>query len=120
MLTAGTIMQPPLVTTTDRDDPEEVLCRLGNVEGVGAYVLNDAGQIAGVTRVDPLTAAVGQHRTALTAMPPSPSRSSPRSRPPRPSSPPWRPDERSHRQGVTEDDDALTPPAQHIRCSPGW
>ena len=59
VLTAGTIMQPPLVTATEHDDPEDVLRRLSNVEGVGAYVLNDEGGIAGVTRVDLLAAAVG-------------------------------------------------------------
>jgi glycine betaine/proline transport system ATP-binding protein len=65
VLTAGTIMQPPLVTATEQDDPEEVLRRLSNVEGVGAYVLNDDGGIAGVTRVDLLAAAVGRQRTTL-------------------------------------------------------
>jgi len=65
VLTAGTIMQEPLVTATERDDPEDVLRRLGNVEGVGAYVLNDGGGIAGVARVDLLATAVGQHRTSL-------------------------------------------------------
>jgi glycine betaine/proline transport system ATP-binding protein len=65
VLTAGTIMQAPLVTATEHDDPEDVLRRLSNVEGVGAYVLNDEGGIAGVTRVDLLAAAVGQQRTAL-------------------------------------------------------
>ena len=39
VLTAGTIMQQPLVTATERDDPEDVLRRLSNVEGLGAYVL---------------------------------------------------------------------------------
>jgi glycine betaine/proline transport system ATP-binding protein len=58
-------MQAPLVTATEHDDPEDVLRRLSNVEGVGAYVLNDEGGIAGVTRVDLLAAAVGQQRTAL-------------------------------------------------------
>jgi glycine betaine/proline transport system ATP-binding protein len=65
VLTAGTIMQAPLVTATEHDDPEDVLRRLSNIEGVGAYVLNDEGGIAGVTRVDLLAAAVGQHRTSL-------------------------------------------------------
>ena len=65
VLTAGTIMQAPLVTATERDDPEDVLRRLSNVEGVGAYVLDDDGRIVGVTRADLLAAAVGQHRAAL-------------------------------------------------------
>jgi glycine betaine/proline transport system ATP-binding protein len=65
VLTAGTIMQAPLVTATEHDDPEDVLRRLSNVEGVGAYVLDDEGRIVGVTRADLLAAAVGQHRTAL-------------------------------------------------------
>ena len=65
VLTAGTIMQEPLVTATQRDDPQEVLRRLSNVEGVGAYVLDDEGRIAGVTRADLLAAGIGQHRTAL-------------------------------------------------------
>ncbi len=65
VLTAGTIMQPPLVTATEHDAPEDVLRRLSNVEGVGAYVLDDGGRIAGVTRVDLLAAAVGQHRATL-------------------------------------------------------
>ena len=41
VLTAGTIMQEPLVTATERDDPEDVLRRLSNIEGLGAYVLDD-------------------------------------------------------------------------------
>ena len=65
VLTAGTIMQEPLVTATERDDPEEVLRRLSNIEGVGAYVLDDGGRIKGVARADLLAAAVGQHRAAL-------------------------------------------------------
>ena len=65
VLTAGTIMQPPLVTATERDAPEELLRRLGNVEGVGAYVLDDHGRIVGVTRAELLAAGVGQHRPAL-------------------------------------------------------
>ena len=65
VLTAGTIMQEPLVTATERDDPEDVLRRLGNSEGLGAYVLDDGGRIKGVARADLLAAAVGQHRTAL-------------------------------------------------------
>jgi glycine betaine/proline transport system ATP-binding protein len=65
VLTAATIMQEPLVTATERDDPEEVLRRLSNIEGVGAYVLDADGRIAGVTRADLLAAAVGQKRTSL-------------------------------------------------------
>ncbi len=65
VLTAGTIMQEPLVTATERDDPEEVLRRLSNTEGLGAYVLDDGGRIKGVARADLLAAAVGQHRAAL-------------------------------------------------------
>jgi glycine betaine/proline transport system ATP-binding protein len=65
VLTAGAVMQEPLVTATERDDPEEVLRRLSNVEGVGAFVLDDQGRIAGVTRVDLLAAAVGQRRSTL-------------------------------------------------------
>jgi glycine betaine/proline transport system ATP-binding protein len=68
VLTAGTIMQEPLVTATERDDPQEVLRRLSNVEGVGAYVLDDAGRIVGVTRADLVAAAVGRQRTALGQM----------------------------------------------------
>jgi glycine betaine/proline transport system ATP-binding protein len=65
VLTAGTIMQEALVTATAQDDPEEVLRRLSNVEGVGAYVLDDEGRIVGVTRADLLAAAVGQKHTSL-------------------------------------------------------
>jgi glycine betaine/proline transport system ATP-binding protein len=65
VLTAATIMQPPLVTATVEDDPEEVLSRLSNVEGVGAYVLDVDGRIVGITRVDLLAAAVGRQRSAL-------------------------------------------------------
>jgi len=68
VLTAGTIMQEPLVTATERDDPQEVLRRLGNVEAVGAYVLDDAGRVKGVTRADLVAAAAGQHRTSLGQM----------------------------------------------------
>ena len=65
VLTVDSIMQPPLVTATERDDPEELLRRLGNSEGVGAYVLDDHGRILGVARVDLIAAALGQHRTPL-------------------------------------------------------
>jgi glycine betaine/proline transport system ATP-binding protein len=65
VLTVDSIMQPPLVTATERDDPEDVLRRLSNVEGLGAYVLDDEGRIVGVARADMLAAAVGRQRTAL-------------------------------------------------------
>jgi glycine betaine/proline transport system ATP-binding protein len=65
VLTAATIMQPPLVTATVHDDPEDVLSRLSNVEGVGAYVLDAEGRIVGITRADLLAAGVGQQRAAL-------------------------------------------------------
>ena len=65
VLTAATIMQPPLVTATVDDSPEDVLSRLSNVEGVGAYVLDTEGRIVGITRADLLAAGVGRQRTAL-------------------------------------------------------
>ena len=65
VLTVDTIMQQPLVTATEQDDPEDVLRRLSNVEGLGAYVLDADGRIIGVARADLLAAAVGQHRTPL-------------------------------------------------------
>jgi glycine betaine/proline transport system ATP-binding protein len=65
VLTAGVIMQPPLVTATEQDDPEDVLRRLSNVEGLGAYVLNADGGIVGVARADLLAAAVGRQRGAV-------------------------------------------------------
>jgi glycine betaine/proline transport system ATP-binding protein len=65
VLTAETIMQEPLVTATEQDAPEDVLNRLSNVEGVGAYVLDADGGIVGVTRADLLAAGVGQNRKAL-------------------------------------------------------
>jgi glycine betaine/proline transport system ATP-binding protein len=65
VLTAGTIMQEPLVTATVQDDPQDVLGRLSNVEGVGAYVLDADGKIVGITRADLLAAGVGRQRTAL-------------------------------------------------------
>jgi glycine betaine/proline transport system ATP-binding protein len=65
VLTASTIMQQPLVTATEDDDPEEVLRRLSRVEGLGAYVLDSEGRIVGVTRADLLAAAVGRNRTSL-------------------------------------------------------
>jgi glycine betaine/proline transport system ATP-binding protein len=65
VLTVETIMQPPLVTATEHDEPEDVLHRLGNVEGVGAYVLDADGRIVGVARADLLAAAVGRRRTPL-------------------------------------------------------
>ena len=65
VLTAGTIMQAPLVTATERDDPEDVLRRLSNVEGLGAFVLDADRRIIGVTRADLLAAAVGRRRTSL-------------------------------------------------------
>jgi glycine betaine/proline transport system ATP-binding protein len=68
VLTAGVIMQEPLVTATEQDDPQELLRKLSNVEGVGAYVLDDQGRIVGVTRADLVAAAVGQQRTKLGQM----------------------------------------------------
>jgi glycine betaine/proline transport system ATP-binding protein len=65
VLTAGTIMREPLVTATERDDPEEVLRLLSKVEGLGAYVLDADGRIVGVARADLLAAAVGRRRTSL-------------------------------------------------------
>jgi glycine betaine/proline transport system ATP-binding protein len=65
VLTASTIMQQPLVTATEKDDPEDVLRRLSSVEGLGAYVLDADGRIVGVTRADLLAAAVGRNRTSL-------------------------------------------------------
>ena len=65
VLTVETIMQPPLVTATEQDEPEDVLHRLGTVEGVGAYVLDAEGRIVGVARADLLAAAVGRGRTPL-------------------------------------------------------
>jgi glycine betaine/proline transport system ATP-binding protein len=65
VLTVDSIMQEPLVTATERDDPEDVLRRLSNTEGLGAYVLDDDGRIVGVARADLVAAAVGQHRTPL-------------------------------------------------------
>ena len=65
VLTAETIMREPLVTATRQDDPEDVLRRLSNTEGLGAYVLDDDGRIVGVARADLLAAAVGQGRTTL-------------------------------------------------------
>ena len=65
VLTASTIMREPLVTATVEDDPEDVLSRLSNSEGLGAYVLDDDGRILGVVRADLLAAAIGQQRTSL-------------------------------------------------------
>jgi glycine betaine/proline transport system ATP-binding protein len=65
VLKAGSIMQEPLVTASERDDPEDVLRRLSSVEGVGAYVLDADRRIVGVTRADLLAAAVGRQRTTL-------------------------------------------------------
>jgi glycine betaine/proline transport system ATP-binding protein len=65
VLTADAIMREPLVTAVREDDPEEVLSRLSNVEGMGAYVVDDDGKIVGVARIDLLAAAVGQGRTTL-------------------------------------------------------
>ena len=65
VLTVETIMQQPLITATERDDPEDLLRRMSNVEGVGAYVLDDDGRILGVARADLVAAAVGRQRTPL-------------------------------------------------------
>ncbi len=65
VLTAGTVMREPLVTATERDDPVDVLRRLSNVEGLGAFVLDVQGRIVGVARADLLAAAVGRQRTSL-------------------------------------------------------
>jgi glycine betaine/proline transport system ATP-binding protein len=63
VLTAGAIMQEPLVTATVREDPKDVLSRVSNVEGLGAYVLDADGRIVGVARADLLAAAVGRQHT---------------------------------------------------------
>ena len=65
VLTVDTIMQEPLVTATERDDPEDVLRRLSNTEGMGAYLLDDDRRIVGVARADLVAAAVGRQRTPL-------------------------------------------------------
>jgi glycine betaine/proline transport system ATP-binding protein len=51
VLTVETIMQPPLVTATEHDEPEDVL--------------DAEGRIVGVARADLLAAAVGRQRTPL-------------------------------------------------------
>jgi glycine betaine/proline transport system ATP-binding protein len=48
-----------------QDDPEDVLRRLSNVEGLGAYVLDPQGHILGVAPADILAHAIGQRRTSL-------------------------------------------------------
>jgi glycine betaine/proline transport system ATP-binding protein len=58
-------MQEPLVTASTQDAPAEVLGRLSSIEGVGTYVLDPEGRIAGVARADLLAAAAGQQRSSL-------------------------------------------------------
>lgn len=65
VLTAETVMRPPLVTATARDDMNQVLHRLSNSEGMGAYLLDDDGRIQGVVSADHLGAAVRQGRSSL-------------------------------------------------------
>lgn len=65
VLTADSIMHEPLVTATIQDEPREVLRRLGDVEGCGAYVLDDRGRIVGIARAEDLAQAVGQGHQSL-------------------------------------------------------
>ncbi|MBT0771574.1 betaine/proline/choline family ABC transporter ATP-binding protein [Kineosporia sp. J2-2] len=59
VLTAGDVMREPLFTVTEDDEPEEVLRRISNVEGVGAYVVEPGTRrIRGVARADRVAAAV--------------------------------------------------------------
>lgn len=65
VLTAETIMQAPLVTAGHRDDLHDVLHRLSDSEGVGAYVLDDDQRILGVVSADQVGAAAAQGRPAF-------------------------------------------------------
>jgi glycine betaine/proline transport system ATP-binding protein len=65
VLTAGTIMREPLITATARENPEDVLSRLSNAEGLGAYVLDGQGRVIGVATAEELASAVGRNRTTL-------------------------------------------------------
>jgi glycine betaine/proline transport system ATP-binding protein len=59
VLTAESIMRPPLLTATVDSDPRSVLHRLENAEANGVYVLDEHGGIVGVGRDDLLAKAVG-------------------------------------------------------------
>lgn len=57
VLTAETIMRPPLLTASVDAHPRSVLRQLENVEANGVYVLDDAGTIVGVASDDALAKA---------------------------------------------------------------
>ncbi|MCD5311014.1 quaternary amine ABC transporter ATP-binding protein [Kineosporia babensis] len=65
VITAETVMREPLLTARLTDSPQDVLRRVSNVEGLGVYVLDSRGQVAGVAHAEQLAAAIGRSRTTL-------------------------------------------------------
>jgi glycine betaine/proline transport system ATP-binding protein len=64
VLTAETVMRPPLLTARVDEDPRSVLHRLENAEANGVYVLDNDARIVGVGRDNLLAkAARGNDRT---------------------------------------------------------
>jgi glycine betaine/proline transport system ATP-binding protein len=57
VLTAGTLLRPPLLTARPGEQPEEVLRRLELTEMNGLYVLDENGRLQGVARDDLLADA---------------------------------------------------------------
>lgn len=49
VVTAEAILRPPLLTATADESPSDVLRRLENAEATGVYLLDDAGEVLGVT-----------------------------------------------------------------------
>ncbi|HKS47526.1 MAG TPA: betaine/proline/choline family ABC transporter ATP-binding protein [Amycolatopsis sp.] len=57
VLTAGAVVREPLVLANEADHPRDVLRLLGNIEAVGAYVVDGDGRLLGVARHDLLARA---------------------------------------------------------------
>jgi glycine betaine/proline transport system ATP-binding protein len=65
VLTASSVLRPPLLTATVRERPDEVLPRLENAEATGVFVLDDVGRILGVAQADLLAKGVRTGETDL-------------------------------------------------------
>ena len=65
VLTAQSIMRPPLLTVSVDADPRSVLQRLENAEANGVYVLDDDGRIVGVGRDDLIARAAADSENTL-------------------------------------------------------
>jgi glycine betaine/proline transport system ATP-binding protein len=65
VLTAGSVLRPPLLTATVDERPDDVLPRLENAEATGVFVLDALGRILGVAQDDLLAKGVRNGDTDL-------------------------------------------------------